>query len=180
MKRILSALIFLSITFSVTAEELPDYLQDMKEKYEGRMKVWDIKDDDVEDKNGNDVFVLKFESRQDKRDRDLNYLMRVTVQLTDKRTKAVVYAQTRKKPSSKPSLDWYADHTEWEFQIPFGQLQKPKLTAYVIEFGFMKDSRFVPVAVDCDDVETPEEIMEGGGTKVAMKCTRSRHINYGM
>ncbi len=179
MKRMLSIFTLLCVYCSAGAEALPDYLQDMQEDYQGRIKVWAIKDDDVEDDNDNEFFVLQFESRQDDRDEGkLDYQMRVTVQLTDKKTKEVVYAQTTKVPRPLPPNDWYADHTAWEFRIPFGDLKKPKLTAYAIEFGFLKDSHFVPVGVDYDEVDNAEEILKGGGTKVRMKCTRSAHYSY--
>jgi len=179
MKRILSILILLSICGPVVAEALPDYLQDMQEKYKGRIKVWAVEDDDFEDDNDNEFFVLKFESRQDDRDEGkLDYQMRVTVQLTDKRTKEVVYAQATKVPRPLPPNDWYSDHTAWEFRIPFGNLKKPKLTAYAVEFGFLKDSYFVPVGVEYDEVDSAEDILKGGGTKVRMRCTRSAHYSY--
>lgn len=177
MKCLFFTLVLFATFLSATAAELPVYLTEMAEKYSNGMKVWAIEDDDMEDEDENEFFVLQFESRQDKRDNDLNYQMRVTVQLTDKKTKTVVYAQTTHNPRPV-SEEWYADHTAWEFQIPFGQLEKPKMTACVIEFGFMKDTYFVPVAMDCDNADTPEEILEGGGTKVNMKCTESSHYNY--
>jgi len=140
--------------------------------------VWQVNDDDIEDENDNKYFILEFESRQDDRDTDLDYQMRVTVQLTDKKTKEVVYAQTMYKPHPIPGNDKYADHTAWKYQIPFDFLIRPKLTAYVIEFGFMQDSYFVPVAVECDDAETPEEIIEAGGKEVKMECIYCSHYHW--
>ncbi|MDH3346317.1 MAG: hypothetical protein OEL75_03955, partial [Kiritimatiellaceae bacterium] len=162
--------------FSATAKQalavtkLPEELQKKCKQYNGRIKVWGVADSDYENDNDEDIFVLKFQSRQDPNDSDLKYKMRVTVQLTDKKTKEVVYAQTSHNPRSVGPD--YAGYTEWAFEIPFGNLKKPKLTAYAIEFGFIEDSHFVPVGVDYDDVECAEEITEGEGTKVKMKRTK--------
>lgn len=175
MKRILSVLT-LSLSLSAIAGELPEDIQELRDSLNGHMKIWAVKDDDFEDDNDNEFFVLKFESCQDDRDEGkADYLMRVTVQLTDKKSGAVIYAQTSRKPKPLPPDDKYADHTKWEFQIPFGQMKKPKLTGCVIEFGFKNGSVLVPVDVYCDDVDTPEEIMNGEGTRVKMRCTRSTH-----
>jgi len=180
MKTILSILILFSIFLSTTADELPSYLTELAEEYENRMKVWAVTDDDFEDDNDNEFTVIKFQTCQDERDEGKEeYQVRVTVQLTDKKTKTIVYAQATEKPTRLPSNDTYADHTAWEFRIPFGSQQKPKLTACVIEFGFIKDKYFVPVNADYDKVDSAEEIMTGEGSKVDMKCTiRSAHYRY--
>ena len=184
MKRILFILTVLATTLSLTAEELPDYLVDLQDDYDGRLKVWELKDDDIEDRKGNDVFVIQFKTRQDIRDEGKeNYQLCVTVQLTDKKTKMIVFSQSTMTPHPLPPdapQTRYAGYTEWEFQIPFGKLTRPKLSACTIEFGLTKDSFFVPVATLFEDVDSADEIMKGEGTKVKMKCTvNSKHFIVG-
>lgn len=98
--------------------------------------------------------------------------MRITVQLTDKESGKIVYAQQTRE-TQKVNGDNYAGETKWACRIPFGEMQKPKLSAYVIEFGFMKDSVFIPVAVECDEVELADEITGGEGVKVDMTAKYS-------
>ena len=105
---------------------------------------------DSEDDDDNEFFMLEFESRQDERDRDLKYQMRVTVQLNDKKTKKVVYAQTTYEPPELPPNDHYADHTAWEFRIPFWMfLKRPKLEAYIIEFVIIENGKNIPSRLCC-------------------------------
>ena len=177
MKHLISALVLSVICLSTSLGELPEHLEELKGDYENRIKVWGVLDDDIEDENENEFFIIKFKSFQDYRASDLDYKMRVTVQLTDKKTKSVVFAQATKKPQLMSSSH-YAGYTEWTFRVPYGKLNRPKLTAYAIEFGFMEDSFFLAVAVDFDDVDSAEEIMEGEGTEVKMMCSQSEHMIY--
>jgi hypothetical protein len=182
MKYLLSLMMFFYSFVSISAAELPEYLQELKEDYESKMKVWAIEDDDFEDDDDKEWFVLKFCSTQDDTNKSikLNYLMRVTVQLTDKKTDTVVFAQMeREKIKTINHMEYYSGRTEWQFWIPFGEMKKPKLTAYAIEFGFKQDGYFVPVAVDYDGVESAEEILEGGGQNVTMYETLYNIVWYG-
>jgi len=181
MKYLLCILISLSAFFAVSANDLPEHLTELAESYENKMKVWAVDDDDFEDENDNEFFVLKFCSRQDDNDKSirLNYLMRVTVQLTDRKTDTVVFAQSERKRSRINNMIYYADQTDWEFHIPFDGMKKPKLTAYVIEFGFRQDGYFVPVAVESDEVESADEILNGEGNEVNMIFIHSKHRWYG-
>lgn len=181
MKYIFLSLFSFSLFFFATADELPKHLQELKEDYENKIKVWGVNDDDVEDDNDNKFFVLKFCSRQDDNDKSviLNYWMHVTVRLTDRKTQTVVFAQAEQKSRPIRDMTYYAGQTDWEYRIPFGQMKKPKLDAYAIEFGFRQDGNFVPVAVEYDDVEFAEEILAGEGTKVNMIFVRSQHRWYG-
>ncbi len=51
MTRILSILTLLGICLSATAEELPASLLEMRDGCEAKMKVWNVNDDDMEDRN---------------------------------------------------------------------------------------------------------------------------------
>jgi len=177
MKRLLSVLILFSIFFSTTtiAAELPANLKELQEELGDKIKLMSVDDDDFEDDNDNEFFVLMVKSSQDERDIDMRPLMRVTVRLFDKKTKTTVFAQVEKKAGKLPGNDRYAGSTKWEFHIPFGDMKKPKLVAYAVEFGVMEGSTFVPGAFEYDDVESAEEIMNGEGTKVKMTCPVSKH-----
>ena len=181
MKYARPLLALLILGFSATiAEPLPENLKDMQSKYKNHMKVWDLNDDDIEI-NDVDYFEMTFQTRQDRRDEGkLEYQLRVAVQLTDKKTKEVVYAQTTAAPKPLPDREVgegsYGGYTEWAFRIPFGTMKKPKLTACAIEFGFTQGSTFVPVATLYDDVDSLDEILKGGGTEVGIRCTRNEHF----
>lgn len=178
MKYLFAVLVLFATFFSASAADLPDYLKDLQEKYANGMNVVSVSDDDFKDDNDNKFFVLKIVSRQDDRVTDLDYLMRVTFQLTDKKAKSVVFCQVEKKPRPVPPADYYADRTDWEIRLPFGQLKRPKLTAYAVEFGFRMDGYFVPVATDYDKVDSAEEILNGEGTEMKTDYMSCAHWHY--
>lgn len=174
MKGLLELLIIFVAFFSVTAEEIPEYLLDMADEYGDNTRLFSINDDDVEDENGNDFFVLKFCTFQDDtHEKPFGYTLRVTVQLTDRKTQTVVFDQIEENiPQRKIGKMTYYEGHAWEYQIPFGEMKRPKLSAYAIEFGFEKDGHFVILAADYDKVDSADEILNGEGHEVKMKRTR--------
>jgi hypothetical protein len=178
MRYLLAVFAFLTFSLPGIAADVSEEVEKLQDEFKGRMKVWAVKEEEYEAPNGKEYFVLKFESRQDIRDNHLNYEMHVAVQLTDKKTKTVGYAQSVESPGPITDIDKYADHTEWEFRIPFGEMKKPKITACAIEFGFVKQGEFIPIAVEYDKVDSADEIVAAGGQKFGMKCRGARHYYW--
>ncbi len=168
-------LILVTVGFYSAAAELSEEIEKLQDKYKGHMKVWAVTEDDYETSSGKQFFVLKFESRQDIRDNDLKYEMHVTVQLTDRKTGITGYAEAFESPGPIVDVDRYINYTTWEFRIPFGEMKKPKMTACVIEFGFVHQGQFIPVSVVCDKADSSEEIIAAGGIELDIKCRRAAH-----
>lgn len=165
----------LALGLYTSAAEISEEVEKLQDDYKGHMKFWGIADDVYEAASGKEYFVLKFQSRQDVRDNDLNYEMHVTIQLTDKKTKTIGYAESIDSPGPV-DVDKYLGYSDWEFRIPFNGMKKPKMTAYAIEFGFIKGGQFIPIYTDYDKVESAEEIVAAGGAKLEMKCRQAgRH-----
>ncbi len=174
MKRLLIALILLASCFSASAKKLPEHLTKLpanllekREDLEGRIKIGSITETDFENDADEEVSVLKFYTCQDERDK-LNYRMRVTIELTDNRGKGDSYfAQLSCKQPTIP--DEYTGETTWEFHLPHGGLEKAKLTAYAVQYGFLDGGVFVPVDEKFDDVDSAEEITERTTTRIEGK-----------
>jgi len=47
------------------------------------------------------------------------------------------------------------------------------MEACVIEFGFNKGGKFIPVVADYDGVDSADEITGGKGREVNMSCTKN-------
>lgn len=197
-------LIIITIGFYSVAAEISEAIEELQEKFQCTMKVWAVEDDDIETDRGDEYFVLKFESQQPNRvimgkecefffgtqNPSLTQLneqrglfeMRVTVQLIDKKTKAIGYAQSFDEPVPLEMkgnvIGRYADHTAWEYRIPFGTMKKPKLSAYAIEFGLLKDGKFIPIATEYKKVDGSEEILLAGGNELQMKCHKCSHYYW--
>ena len=174
MKRLLIALILLANCFSASAKKLPDHLANLpenllekREELDGRIKIGSVNDSTIKNDADEKVTVLKFYTCQDERDK-LNYRMRVTIELTDNRGKGGSYfAQLSCKQPTIP--DEYTGETTWEFHLPHGALEKCKLTAYAVQYGFLEGDVFVPVDEKFDDVDSAEEITDRTTTRIEGK-----------
>jgi len=156
---------------------LPDNLLKLSRQLEGEARIFLVKDDDVEVRN-KEFFVFRFRTFQNDKNQDKepfnlfeHYRLKVTVQLKDRRTRSVVFAHHEEDVAKKNPKLRLIDYegTQWEFRIPFGEMQKPKLDAYAIEFGFVKDGYFVPLSVDLESVDSADEILNGEGEKVEIE-----------
>ncbi len=158
MKRILTVL-FLLTGIAATAAELPAHLLEMQKEYKGRIKVGSVSDSTVRDDNDEKYEALKFSTTQYTKDHALHYQLRVTVELSNRKTGESGFAQlseTQKGFSGK-----ITGAIDWEFQIPHGAMGKrAKITAYAIEYGLVEGDVFVPIAGDYDDVDSAAEITE--------------------
>jgi len=70
---------------------------------------------------------------------------------------------------------YFTGEEDWEFEIPHGKMEKPKITAYAIQSGVMHNNKFLPITEDLDDVDSAEEITNRNNSKrLNMKCTKHR------
>lgn len=171
MKYLLACLVLFVSFSAATSAELPQDLADLAEEYESGMRIFGINDDDYEDKNENEFFTLNFETQVDPTKGDPGYLVRVTVQLHDKKTDTQVFAQTEQRVKTIPEKG--TGQSTLMFEIPYGTMKRPKMTACAIELGFKKNGQFIPVVTDYDKVDSADEIMSGEGSKVRMSCTKN-------
>ena len=160
MKQRLIILAILSCCAVAFSEKPTDLVLKLQKEYKGRIKIGSANDTTlkVEDEK---VEALKFHTYQDERD-DLNYRIRVTVELEDKNDKTY-FAQIM-KPQPSHQME-YTGESNWEFHIPHGNMKRPKITAYAIQYGFIQDKKFIPVAEELDDVDAAEEITERTKTR---------------
>jgi hypothetical protein len=172
MKRCVFLLIILAGWFLSFGGELPAALTEMKEELDGRIKIGSINDDTIRDDDDQKIEVFKFHTYQDERNM-LDYRMRVTIELTSK-SGETRFAQLLSP--QRPVPPEYTGESDWEFQLPHGDLEKAKLTAYAVQYGFFKDGVFVPVAEEFDDVDSAEEITERTTTRLnGLRLTGNSH-----
>lgn len=161
----------LTITSATIGATLPDHLAEKKEEMERRIKLGGINDSTFKNDDDEKLEVVKFHTYQDERD-DLMYRMRVTIELIDKNDQTC-FGQLMVPPRPYPT--GYTGESDWEFQIPHGDMKRPKINAYAIQYGFIEDGTFVPVAEDFDDVESPEEIVNRNDNRVEIFYTYNSH-----
>jgi len=142
--------------FTSFGAELPDELAELKEARKGKVKIGGVIDDTVRGDDDEKFEVLKFYTSQYEDD-ELVYRVRVTMEITDKDDNIYFARLAREQGPLHPD---YIGEDRWAFQVPHGDLKRPKLTAYAIQYGFFKDGILVPLAEEFDDVDSVDEIME--------------------
>jgi hypothetical protein len=98
--------------------------------------------------------------------------VRVAVELTDKKTKqAYLVKQTGRFADM---LDVHEGEYEgegyWELYMPYGDFDKLKITAYVVQFGVMDGDTFVPFQTECDDVKSYDELIDRTANEFPNSC----------
>jgi hypothetical protein len=146
---------FLMAGAALTEDEL-EYLEDSA-------RIVGVSDDtiDIEDEYGEDVewVQLKFTINQrQKYKEDYKFRVRVTVELTDKKTKTIAHARFARERGGFG--EEYTGVDVWRFLVPQGELKRPKVTAYAIQYGMLVDGEFVVLAEELDGVDAAEEIEE--------------------
>ncbi|MCU0858026.1 MAG: hypothetical protein MUC65_06445 [Pontiellaceae bacterium] len=95
--------------------------------------------------------------------------LRFTFEFTDKE-KNVYFGQAI-IPKKKQMSD-YGGQDDWRLRIPHGNLEYPKLTAYVMEFGFETNGTFVVVDQKTKKAENSDEILaRNKDPEKKIKCT---------
>ncbi len=139
----------------VVAEEIPK--KELK-KLKRSVKILSVSDRKTENQEDEKIFLLKFDTNQDEdNDEQFKYRFRVTVEITDK-AKNTYFAQVQ--ASQRALHEDYLGEDTWEFHIPIGNMERPKLSACVIQYGILHEGKFIPLNEDFDDVDTVEELTE--------------------
>ena len=126
------------------------------ERMKRTVKIDTIRSDTYRDQDRNNFELLKFNTSQYEMDKGPFY-MRVTVELKDSNTNP--YIQLMRYRGDVTEYD-YVGQDRWELHIPHGELSRPRIRAYVIEYGVMDGETFIPVATQTKNAKTADEIVE--------------------
>lgn len=83
--------------------------------------------------------------------------LRLTVEFRDK-DRNMHYGQA--KVTQRAHINDYAGKDDWRFRVPHGELSYPKLTAYIMEYGFETNETFVAVSQVTKNANTADEIIK--------------------
>ncbi len=166
MKRYILLLVFCLSCFAVFGAGLSE---DEMEKLQKRVKILSVNDETVRGDDDEKSEAIKFSTYQDEHDDALNFRMRITVELTD-RSKKTYFAQMARAQGAVDSE--YTGEDNWEFQIPHGDLERPKLTAYSIQYGILYEGEFIVLVEETDDVDSADEITARNTERVDIKSTK--------
>lgn len=171
MKKFLIGTVVLWGCISISSAELSPKLAQLKEDLSTRVKIGSVNIDTIRDENDKKIEVIKFHSYQDERDKDLIFRMRVTVEMEDK-SGSTCFAQINRPQGSVH--EEYTGEDDWEFHLSHGDLDRPKISAYAIQYGILEEGEFIPVAEVFEDCENAEEIT----SRTACRADFSQTLHY--
>lgn len=176
MKRQLISILFIACCITAFGIETSDEIKALKKELKNTVKIGTVQNNTIRDGNNEKTEQFLFYTNRDE-NCDKTFKMRVTIELTDDRGKGDVYYASLTQPHSGAGEDFTGEE-RWAFEIPHGNMNKPKVTAYAIQSGVIHNKEFTPIAEDLDNVDRAEEITERENTqRIDMKCTY-HHAQY--
>ncbi len=170
MKRYLMMVILAAGCLLSYGAERSDELVELQKKLAVSVKIGTVNSDTVRNDSNEKLEVFKFHTYQDERDKGLNFRVRVTVEMTDK-SGSSCFAQLNREQG--PLHEEYTGEDDWEFYIPHGSMERPKVTAYAIQYGILEDGSFIPVVEKLSKVDSVDEITKR--TSCRAEFTKTLH-----
>lgn len=125
----------------------------LRETELGGIKTTNWKNDDREK-----FMVLEINSYQAGRDDAMQgHRISIAVEVTDKAKNTYLATIIADQPAPESI---YTGEDRWEFRMPEGDLERPKITAYAVQYGIMDEDTYVILDEDYDDVDSMEELKE--------------------
>ena len=112
-----------------------------------------IKDKTVRE-DGEKFEVLTINSFQNE-DLSFEFEMRMAIELTDADGNSYFAEASKLQGEVDPQ---YVGEDQWEFRIAHLELKRPKISAYVVQYGFLVKNEFVSIVLETDDVDSLDEL----------------------
>lgn len=171
MKSFWITMVLLVCCLASYGAELPAELAKLQKKLASSVKIGTVNSDTVRNDNNEKIEVFKFHTYQDERDKNLIFRVRVTVEMMDK-SGSSCFAQLNREQG--PLHQEYTGEDDWEFQIPHGSMDRPKVTAYAIQYGILEDGVFIPVVEKLSKVDSVDEITK----RTACRAEFTKTLHY--
>ncbi|QHI68053.1 hypothetical protein [Tichowtungia aerotolerans] len=160
--------------FSAFGEKISD---DEIDRLKGTVKIGGVSDSTEDGEEDEELEVLSFYTNQYEDDaEEYEFRIKVVVEITDKKAKKVYQAKMARMQGAVDTE--YTGEDNWAFKIPYGEMEKPKITAYVIQYGVLSDREFVILAEEMDDVDSLEELEARAPTMVERNPVLFHQYNY--
>lgn len=165
--------VFLAGCFVAAGALTKDQIDDLKKK----VKIGSISDDTFKDDSGIRFEKLTFYTYQDEDSADENtFYVKVTIELKGKKSKDTYFAQFARTQGAVDSE--YTGEDNWQFVVAAGDLERPKVTAYVVQYGVIEDKKFIVLAEEMDKVDSLDELMKRSPTRLEQKPRILHQYNY--
>ena len=168
---ILIAFLF-SCCFSVFAEFSEKELKTLKKE----TQIGGVRSNTIKNKKREKIETLEIETYRNE-DYPTGFRIYVAVEIQDKEknTYLVEYAGNQREVDSD-----FLGEEYWTLEIPWGDMERPKVSAYAIHYGIMDEDEetFILLAEDYDDVDSMEELTARTTTPFPGTCQMTYYFIY--
>lgn len=121
------------------------------------LEIAGVRVDTDKDDNRNKIEVLEINTFQSDDDKGEGFRIRIVVELIDKEKNLYRVDYTGNRPSGLDSE--YTGEDYWQLYMPHGDMERLKVTASAVQYGFMDGEEFHVFAEDCDGTKTLDELL---------------------
>jgi hypothetical protein len=154
---LLTVLVFSGLFLVANGELTKDQLKQLEDMEIDGVHLGEIRDDDR-----NKIIDVEINTTQNDSDdaQGGDFRMRVVLELKDADKNMYLADFTGDRPGDIDTE--YTGEDYWHIYLPHGDLKRPKVERYAIQFGFMDGETFIVFAEDYQRVKTLEELTESG------------------
>jgi hypothetical protein len=124
-------------------------LRELKQ-FESDLEIGDVREETWrnEDREKYEVLAINtYQSDSDPDNYDMSrFRMRIVVELTDKQKKTWLVKFTGNAPEERDSE--YMGEDYWKLYMAHGDLERPEISGYIIQYGIMDDETFVVLSLE--------------------------------
>lgn len=137
------------------------------------VEIVEVRDDTVKNEEREKFEILEINTFQNEDDDGSGFQMRVIVELTDKQKEKYLVQFQGMRPGGLDSE--YTGEDYWTLSMAYGELERLKVTGYLVQYGFVDEGHFKLVAEKDDDSEDMLEGVRAGTTHLFPGKVRLRH-----
>ncbi len=101
--------------------------------------------------------ILQINTFQDQDD-TTGFRIRFVVELTDNKKNRYLVKLTADAPEGYDSE--YQGEDYWDLRMAHGEIGRPRVTGFAVQYGIMDGETFVPLVEEFDDVKTVDELTQ--------------------
>jgi len=148
---------------------------DVKE-LESSLDIAGVRDDTFKNDDREKFEVLEVNTFRDQDDVNFKLCIRMAVEVTDRQKKTYLAEFTGTSPEDYDSE--YEGEDYWLLYMPYGSMDRLKITAFAVQYGVMDEDVFVPFVGEYDGVKTIEELQQRTTTPFPGKVSLKHYYMY--
>ncbi len=150
---VLTGIFFASCFLLVNGELTKDQRKWLEDLEISGVRTTTIRDDD---RNKYELLEITTDQEPNEDNIEEGFRIHIVAELKDAKKKMYIVDFTGDRPDDFDVE--YTGEDYWSLYMPYGDVVRPKITAYAIQYGFMDGENFIVFAEDYKSVKTVEEL----------------------